>query len=521
MPSHKDPVKPIPFDVVQPAPIPTATAHKADVEVHRGTPAWVLPALGALIVLALLVFFWLPDNLQSPKSAPAPTAAEPAGETSAGKGSANQADATAEGASSAGTEASPWSDAQAARLRKQAQDVLAQLLDLQFALQERGVEKWAPAPFAAAKTVAAEGDALYKKREYEPAVARYQQSLASLQALQESMPQELKRLLDQAQQAIDAGDATAARAALQLAALIEPGNGDIAELLRRADVLPQLLPLLQAAASAVAAGDLPQAQQLLQQATALDPQHLRAQSELQRVTATLNEKGFNEAMSQGYAALNAGRFDSARKAFGTAAKLQPGSKEAASALREVRSAEAARQLASLEQQGRQHEQGEQWQKAVATYEQAQKIDSSVVFASEGLKRSRARAQLEQQLRTAIDDPQRLSDTAVAAATAQLLAQAKLVTPRGPALEQQITRLDTLLRQAGTSVAITLRSDKETEVLVLKVAKLGRFKEHELKLKPGNYTAVGSRNGYRDVRQNFTIAADRTPAPVTIICSDPI
>ena len=226
-------------------------------------------------------------------------------------------------------------------------------------------------------------------------------------------------------------------------------------------------------------------------------------------------------MSQGYAALNAGRFDSARKAFGAAAKLQPGSKEAASALQEVRSAETARQLASLEQQGRQDEQREQWQKAVAAYEQAQKIDGSVLFASEGLKRSRARAQLDQQLRTAIDDPQRLSDAAVAAATAQLLAQAQQVTPRGPALEQQITRLDTLLRQAGTSVAVTLRSDKETEVLVLKVAKLGRFTEHELTLKPGNYTAVGTRNGYRDVRQSFTIAADNTPAPVTIICTDPI
>ncbi len=155
-------------------------------------------------------------------------------------------------------------------------------------------------------------------------------------------------------------------------------------------------------------------------------------------------------MSQGYAALNAGRFDNARKAFGAAAKLQPGSKEAASALQEVRVAETARQLASLDQQGRQEEQQEQWQKAVAAYEQAQKLDGSVLFASEGLKRSRARAQLDQQLRTAIGDPQRLSDTAVAAATTQLLLQAKQVTPRGPALAQQINQLDTLLRQASTS-----------------------------------------------------------------------
>jgi tetratricopeptide (TPR) repeat protein len=514
MPSHNDPVQPIPFDVVQPAPTPTATARTADVEVHRGTPAWVLPALGGLLLLALLVIFWLPNNLQPTLPASAPPA-------TASSGGADPATASAGQPSAATADTTPWSDAQAARLRKQAQEVLAQLLDLQFALQERGVEKWAPAPFAQAKTVAAEGDALYKKRQYEQAVARYQQSLTSLQTLQETMPQELTRRLEEAQQAIDKGDATAARAALQLAALIAPDNGDIATLLQRAEVLPQLLPLLQAAATATAAGDLPQAQQLLQQATALDPLHRRAQGELQRITAQLSEKGFNEAMSQGYAALTEGRFDSARKAFGTAAKLQPGSREAASALQEVKTAETARQLASLEQQGRRNEQQEQWQKAVAVYEQAQKIDSSVLFASEGLKRSRARAQLDQQLRTAIDDPQRLSDAAVAEATAQLLVQAQQVKPSGPALAQQITRLDTLLRQAGTSIAVTLRSDKETEVLVLKVAKLGRFKEHELTLKPGNYTAVGTRNGYRDVRQNFTIAADSTPAPVTIICTDPI
>ncbi len=59
------------------------------------------------------------------------------------------------------------------------------------------------------------------------------------------------------------------------------------------------------------------------------------------------------------------------------------------------------------------------------------------------------------------------------------------------------------------------------MLVYKVAKLGRFKEHELTLRPGNYTALGTRIGYRDVRQNFTITADSTPPPVTIICTEPI
>jgi tetratricopeptide (TPR) repeat protein len=486
--------------------------------VQQGTPRWVLPALGLLLLLALAVIVWLPASLDPAPSTPP----EPAGTTAEppASGAANQPTRVS-GASSTATDAAPWTDAQAARLRKEAQEAAADLLDLQFALQERGVEAWAPAPFAEVQTFAADGDARYRERLYEEATAHYQQGLTALQALQHAMPQELKRLLEQAQQAIEAGDAAAAQTALTVAALIAPDDPDIASLLHRADVLPQLLPLLEQATAAEAAGDLAQAQQLLQQATALDPQHQRAQSELDRVAAKAARQAFNDAMSEGYAALGEGRFDSARKSFRKAATLQPDSSEAASALQEVNSAETAGRLAALDKRGRSYEQQEQWQQAVEAYEQAQKIDGSVLFAQEGLQRSRTRAQLDQQFRKIIEKPARLADTAVADAAARLLIQARQVPSGGPVLEQQIRRLDTLLIQANTTVAVTLRSDQETEVIVYKVAKLGRFNERELTLRPGTYTALGTRDGYRDVRRSFTLAADAKLAPVTIICTEPI
>lgn len=467
-------------------------------------------------MLAVLVIFWLPKSLESVKSPPQQTAAQVADSAAAG-----QSDTAVEQPSPAGTDVSPWSDAQLARLRKEAQEVLAQLLELQDTLQQHGVEQWAPEAFADVTSFAVDGDALYKTRQYEDATKSYQQGLTALQALQTAMPQELNRLLDAAQQALEKGDATSALADLAIAALIAPDNEDIAVLQRRAEVLPKILPLLEQAQAAEAAGDLSQAQQLLKQATALDPLHQRAKSELQRITAKARSQGFNEAMSEGYAALDDGRFDSARKAFRAAAKLQEGSKEAASALQEVAAAETAQRLGTLNRQGQANEQQEQWQKAVDVYEQAQKLDRSVLFASEGLSRSRARAQLDQQFRKVIEEPQRLSDATVAAAAEKLSQQAKQITPRGPVLTEQINRLDTLLRQANTTVTLTLRSDKETDVVVYKVARLGRFAQHELTLRPGTYTAAGTRNGYRDVRQTFTITHDSTPAPVTIICTDPI
>jgi tetratricopeptide (TPR) repeat protein len=286
-------------------------------------------------------------------------------------------------------------------------------------------------------------------------------------------------------------------------------------------LLPQVLPLLEQAAAAETDGDLSQAQQLLQQATALDPLHQRARSELQRITEKARSQDFNKAMSEGYSALNEARFDTAKKAFLTAAALQQGSTEAASALEQVATAQTAQRLSTLNQRGQKNEQQEQWQKAVDDYEEAQQLDRSIVFASEGLQRSRARAALDQELRNTIEAPQRLSDAAVATAVAKRLQQAKQIRPRGPVLTRQIDRLETLLQRANATVNITLRSDEETDVIVYKVARLGRFAQRDLSLRPGTYTASGTRNGYRDVRQSFTVTHDSTPPAVTIICTDPI
>ncbi|MDG2046144.1 MAG: hypothetical protein P8J79_02930 [Halioglobus sp.] len=515
MSSHNDPVKPTPFDIGQPAPSSTSPERSAETTIQQGTPAWVLPALGGLVLLAALVIFWLPTSLESVNTVAAPATSVKSIAT------AGQADTFVGKSAPAGADASPWSDAQAARLRKEAQEMLAQLLDLQDTLQARGVEQWAPAAFAGVTALAIEGDALYKTRQYEAATANYQQALTALQALRDDMPGELKRRLEIAQQAIEQGDAGAALTELAVAALIEPNSSDAIALQQRAELLPQLLPLLEQSAAAETDGDLSLAQQLLEQATALDPLHQRARSELQRITAKAQSQSFNHAMSEGYAALNEGRFDTAKEAFLTAAALQQDSTEAASALEQVATAQTAQRLSTLNQQGQKDEQQEQWQQAVNAYEQAQKLDSSIVFASEGLKRSRARAQLDQQFDKAIHQSQRLSDAAVAGTATELLQQAKQITPRGPVLEQQINQLETLLDQANATVAITLRSDEETEVMVYKVARLGRFAQRELTLRPGTYTATGTRNGYRDVRQSFNITHDNTPAPVTIICTDPI
>ena len=509
MSPQNEPVKPTAFQPANPEPAPAATTKPVS-----GPPSWVLPTLAGLLVLALIVVFWLPgrfdgSGVESTSNDNPPNTESGQPTTKPPKPEANTPEAT------------PWSDAQLAKLRKEAQNALAILLDVQFELQEAGVEQWAGDAFEAAKTVAAQGDMQYRDRQFPEAKISFEQALTEMELLAESAPKVLASYLERAREAIEAGEAQPALDALAIAALIDLTDTRIASLARRVETLPQLLPLLSKAQEAEESEDLGSAQKLLQQATALDAEHLRTRAELARVTAAHTLQRFNRAMSDGYSALDEGQFSRAKSAFGQAGKLSRGSAEVSSALADLEVAETSWRLSTLQTRGDEQEANEQWQEAVKTFEKALAIDSSLVFVQQGLKRSRARAQLDKQFNAAIEQPARLSDKAVAEATARLIRQAGSISPRGPVLEKQLAILETLLEQAGAEIQLTLRSDGQTQVTLRRVSRLGAFQQKALTLRPGTYTVIGSRDGYRDVRRTFTLNHDSVAFDVEIVCTQEI
>jgi tetratricopeptide (TPR) repeat protein len=510
MSDKNEQLEPTPFEL---APPPEPAGNTSQTK----APNWVLPALGGLVLLALLVVFWLPAKVAD-TDAGAGDKAAPAGDAVADTPASAAAPSPTTPASS---DASPWSDAQAAKLRKEAQDVLQALLDLQFALDERGAEQWAGDAWAAATAAAQAGDALYRQREYIAAKAEYASGLEQLQAIDAAIPETVDMQLERARAGLEEGLPEQVTAALELVELIEPENAQLPGLQQRASVLAPLMAQLDTAATAESNGDLAGAEGALREATRLDPQHQRAAAELQRVSALHLDQRFNDAMSDGYAALDKGAYSRAREQFRRAASLKAGSAEAGSALQEVDVAEQANRLSTIKRQGTELEGSEQWQAAVDAYEQALKLDTNVLFAREGLKRSQARARLDKQFSTAIDQPERLSDIAVAEATEKLLQQARTISPRGPVLTQQISTIERLLEQYNTLVPVRFRSDGETEVIVYKVARLGRFEETQLTLRPGTYQVRGSRRGYRDILQTFSVSHEGPGPPLTVSCTERI
>jgi hypothetical protein len=58
------------------------------------------------------------------------------------------------------------------------------------------------------------------------------------------------------------------------------------------------------------------------------------------------------------------------------------------------------------------------------------------------------------------------------------------------------------------------------VAVIGVGTFGSFTRRDVELKPGRYTVIGSRDGYRDVRRDITVSPGETQT-VSVSCYDPL
>ena len=226
-------------------------------------------------------------------------------------------------------------------------------------------------------------------------------------------------------------------------------------------------------------------------------------------------------MTEGFAALYGGDFDTARAAFNAAKLLNPGSREPTDGLlqldQEVRLADIRR----LESEALSHDAAEEWETSIVVYQDILKIDGDLQFAQDGLSNARSRAALHSRLQAFIDDPDNLSDQTNMQSATQLLLEITRMQPMGPRLEDQKNELSRLLKRAATPLAVELVSDNATQVSLFKIGRFGTFANRQVELLPGNYVAVGIRPGYRDVRVEFRVAPEIDMQPIVVQCEEQI
>jgi tetratricopeptide (TPR) repeat protein len=465
-----------------------------------GLPASVVfAALAVLAVLAAIVVFYLPIMVRKR----APAAPEIA--------VAQVADAPA-----AAAEREPATVSQAAF-----DEALGAFLRRDDELRALNAELWAGADWLELRRLADAGDAAYRRRDTAQALQNYRDAAALADRLLSQAPAVLTEALREGGAALDAGDQPRAIASFERALALEGGNEAARRGLERARNLDRLLALMAAAGTAEAAGDRTGALESYRQAVALDPAAGEPRAAVTRLERQVAADAYEERMARGFAAQARGDRAAARAAFAAALAVRPGDPQARSALSQVEADAELERLMGLQRQAEALEREERWAEALALYQSALAADPKLAMAQQGAERARNREQLDRRLREEIGRAERFNDDAVLAGARTTLGMAAAVAAPGPRLSAQVGELQRLIERAVIPVNVTLESDNLTEVTVFKVGRLGAFSSRSLQLRPGLYTAVGSRAGYRDVRRSFRVEPGSEATPVVIRCEETI
>jgi tetratricopeptide (TPR) repeat protein len=394
-------------------------------------------------------------------------------------------------------------------------DVRAQFDRQIAALESRGAGVWGGREFNDAKMRSAEALGADEAGNPRFAANRLAEAQALLNAVEmRAPPAKLAPQPAAAERAPAAGRMQPGTQASEAVQRSDP-TSRVAESVPRIRNLDAERPLLADGAIAEAAGDQSRALRDYQQALALDPKNGQAIAGSARARAALGDDGRAKAPESGAAAGGTRRIEEARTLRSEETSVVAADTAPADAAQRAHGFESARQRASsLEGQ-------ERWDEALNEYEAALKSDPSLAFAQQGKARSAARALLAQRLQGLIDRPEQLASAAARADALALIENANEQNPSGPVLRSQVARLQILLPAFDLPVHLALMSDGATRVAIPSVGFSGVFSRHDIQLKPGKYTVVGTRDGYREVRRDFTIGPGQDVQTISVSCGERI
>lgn len=463
-------------------------------------PALVVLGVGALAVAAAAGFVWLPEQAEQQRAVarqvpePEPVA-EPARPV--------------------------LTPEEVAALRAEAGRLLASLLTLTDDLRKLNVADWAAEDWAKYQELSEAGDNAFLAEDFSTSVTSYADAKTLGEGLIARAATTLDSALAAAEAAFTEGDSAGAVAHYDVVLTIDPAHAAAAAGRARAERLPEVLELVRRGNVAVARGELEEALSAYRAALDIDSAWPAASAGVAEVNRMQRDAEFERRLSAGLGLLGTEDYTAAQREFQAALGLRPNAREALDGLVQAEEGAKLDQIALAEARGLAFERRELWNQAIELYRSVLESNGALLFAQTGLERAQARAGLDAKLVNLIENPTLLFGDAVLADARALLETAVAEPEKGARLTSQIDKLGELVELASKPIAVRLESDQITNVTLYRVGSLGTFAATEVELRPGTYTVIGSRDGYRDVRQTFTVRPGRNLPPISVVCVEPI
>jgi len=483
----------------------------ADSSPNRGAgPRMVLLAIILLVFAAVIVFFVLPTFLDNDQSN---SIVSSTGTEAAAGPSVPEKKSVTDSSDKSQTELSAAGSAATVKLET--------FLALKVQAEAENVSLWAENTYREILQAEARGDEAFTEKNYPQAEQAYDQAGTELKTLLAAKTEMFDEFLQDGYRYLSDKKSEKALHSFNRSLAIEPDNPDALTGAERARNLDSVLALYDRALADQQSGDFAAAEKRLKELQQLDYSFIPARNLLEAVQKSIEEQHFTEQMSHFYAELESGNLEDARRVLASINQSHGEHPELIQAESILAAKEETVLVGSLKKRAETLSSNEQWQEALTTYKQILTIAPNALFAVNGRKLANTRVELDRALQGTLTNPGRLQEEPQLEAAQRLLDYAQQFTPASNRLKNQTDQLASLIARASAPVPVIIRSDNMTDIVIYRVGKMGSFYTRQILLKPGSYTVVGSRRGFRDLRTTLEVDPEKAENQLYIACQESI
>ena len=389
--------------------------------------------------------------------------------------------------------------------------------DLREKLISLNVESWGNPKFDNLLKMISEAEDLFSKEYFGSSAIKYREINSDLVDLVSTSEGLIENYLKDGFDYLDSERSQDAIDEFERALLIQSDNSDALNGISKAKVLDELLSIMDEISIHISIGELNEASLKMKQAMELDQENqklIKLQSSLQEM---LENAAFNRYITEGYSFLDRDLFDNAIKSFESALALNPESKSAKTGLFETNVKYRNARVKNFYEHAKDMEKKENWSSAKESYEQILLIDDNNADAKIGRARIEQYISIEEQMDRYISKPERLSSRDVMIEVLKFESRLNNLM-LGPRMNEKFDKIKSLIEDLSMKYQIILFSDGKSEVSIKRAGSLGKFSEISIALRPGEYTFIAKRSGYKTVLKTILITNEES---LEIYCNEKI
>lgn len=376
----------------------------------------------------------------------------------------------------------------------------------------------APEEFELAFASAGAGRQFFMDGSFATAKRQFDDAFAALDRAEQALRAFVDDNLRQALEAVAAGEKQRALAAFQAALEKDPGNELAQQGLKRAEVADRVRALILQGENFEQRKEYALATDAFAKAFELDAFSAVSQQGKARNERLKRETELNAALAEASSHRESGLWEKAIAAYERALKVNPQDENVKKALAETRETAHREAVKTALTKAMAYEDKFEWEQARGGYHETMELDANHVEAKDGYFRTGKMIRTLMQYNKLVDVAESHAQRAEFQSAIRSFNEAMAIKPAYLALTDRVSQLRNVLNLQSKPVDVTFQSDGNCWVSISNFRMLGKINSQSVKMLPGDYEIVSRRKGYQDVLLLLQVRNGSPPPVVSVACT---